>query len=267
MKPLAQFVAPSTGTACRIGQHAIGRQLLRLVAQSIHHPRAERGSPDDAGDAAVKIADRNFVAVVAGMHRADDADVVDDAGDVGQQFGDFGTALTMFFELEGTGQQLSAGRVGEAECDVALVRLAVVLGELGLGIQQVDVRRAAVHEERDHRLGLWRKVGRLGPQVERRRIVRLGRRLGQQFLFGQQPSQGHAADAECLVGQKLAARLRGRRTISAAQAGSGTRRRRFVAAWEPPARSIVFVAGSRVLCMSRLLIITFTAEDAEARRG
>ena len=80
-------------------------------------------------------------------------------------------------------------------------------GQLGLGIQQVDVRRSAVHEERNHRLGLRREMGRLGAQIERRRLVWLGRRGKRLILFLQEPRQSHAADAERLAGQKLAPRL------------------------------------------------------------
>ena len=110
MKPLDQFDAVDRRTR-RDRRARVGRQFLRFAAQSIDHPRAERRPTDDAGDAAVKIANRNFVAVVAGVHRANEADVVDDAGGVRQQFGNSDARLAMFCEFEGTAQQFAAGGV------------------------------------------------------------------------------------------------------------------------------------------------------------
>ena len=79
------------------------------------------------GDPAVEVADRDLVAVVPGVHRADHADVVDDPGRVGQQLGDLGAALAVLGELPGAAEELLAGPVDEAEDDVAAVFGAVVL--------------------------------------------------------------------------------------------------------------------------------------------
>ena len=42
--------------------------------------------------------------------------------------------------------------------------LAVIGEELRLGIERIDVRNAAAHEQKDHRLGLGRKMRLLGGQ-------------------------------------------------------------------------------------------------------
>ena len=50
--------------------------------------------------------------------------------------------------------------------------LAVASRQLRLGVEQVDVARPALHEQRDHRLGPRRGWGRLGRQVEDRPFER-----------------------------------------------------------------------------------------------
>ena len=111
----------------------------------------------------------------------------------------------VLFEPERTGQELAAGRVDEAEVHFAVVRLAVEPSQLRLGIEQIDVRRPAVHEHRDHRPGLGRKPRRPEPQVVGLHIERLGRRIGQEIFAVQQRSQGHAADAQRLARETPAA--------------------------------------------------------------
>ena len=66
----------------------------------------------------------------------------------------------MLRELERRGE----GRAGPAlGAEVAGgQRLARVLGERGLGVEGIDVGRAAVHEEVDDALGLGREVRLLG---------------------------------------------------------------------------------------------------------
>ncbi len=182
-----------------IGQDDIGRQFLRLVAQSIDHPGAERGAADDAGNAAVEIADRNFVAVVAGVHRADDANVVDDAGGVAGAVRRLRCPTAPWLaNFQGLAKQFAAGTIDEAEVDLADRRsVPSQPGQFGLGIQQVDVRRSAVHEERNHRLGLRRKMGRLGAasRAPANRDGLAGGSASRMVLVVEQPGQGHAADA------------------------------------------------------------------------
>ena len=55
------------------------------------------------------------MAVVPGVHRADHADVVDDAGRVRQQLRDLGAALAVLGELPRAAEELLAGPVDEAE--------------------------------------------------------------------------------------------------------------------------------------------------------
>ena len=70
--------------------------------------------------------------------------------------------------FHGSAEQLLARAVDEAEHDVAVVLGAVSFRQFGLRVEQVDMRRTAVHEQRDHRL-------RLGSEVRRRALRSSGR--------------------------------------------------------------------------------------------
>ena len=119
-----------------------------------------------------------------------------------------------FSNLPRAAEELLAGPIDEAELDVAAVIGAAVPRQLGLGIEQIDVRRPAVHEERDHRLGFWRKVGLPREQVERVRIDRFGRRTGQHFVFAQQAGQRDAAQSQRVALEKRTARLPGEQVVA-----------------------------------------------------
>jgi len=91
-----------------------------------------------------------------GMHRADDAKVVDVLGCFGKDLAHFDPALAVLLERE-WGAEGAAGvalRLGI----FAWQGLAVVLGERGLGVERVDLRRAAVQEQEDDLLGFRSKV-------------------------------------------------------------------------------------------------------------
>ena len=93
-----------------------------------------------------------------GLHRADDADLVGDAGDVREQVGDLLARLAVLLEFDERPARLEHGvlklgellplgeRLGE--------RLAVELLQLGLVVEALELRRAARHAEVDHPLGL-----------------------------------------------------------------------------------------------------------------
>ena len=99
---------------------------------------------EDSWNAAVKVADGNFVAVRAGVHTSDEANIVGDSAGLGQEFGQFGTALSVFPELPACAQQLLAGCIGETVRDIFFVIRAVELCEFRFRIRQVHVRWTAV---------------------------------------------------------------------------------------------------------------------------
>jgi hypothetical protein len=68
--------------------------------------------------------------------------------------------------------QRPGGVVVERQRPLDRQRLAVVRVEARLGVERVDARRAAVHEQEDHALGLRREVRRARPHCHR--ILRRG---------------------------------------------------------------------------------------------
>ena len=144
------------------------RQVLVLTAQAVGDPRPEAGM-DGVDPAGRQVADRGLMVRRNGVHRADDAQVVDAVAQMGQQVADEDAALAARPEAEWRGIQPAGGAFG-ADFDVARP-LACELVDFGLGVKQVDVRRAAVHEEEDHAFGAGRKV-----RLRTRRAQRLGRR-------------------------------------------------------------------------------------------
>ncbi len=136
------------------------------------------------------------MAVVPGVHRANDGDVIDDARRVRQQFRYLGAAATVPGELPRTAEELLAGTIDEAENDIAGVILAVVLAQLRLGIEQIDMRRTAVHEQRDHRRRLRREVRLPRLQIQRQVFAGLLGNFGEGVVALEEMRQGERADAE-----------------------------------------------------------------------
>ncbi len=74
----------------------------------------------------------------------------------GKRFADLDAGLSLFGELEGGGQQ-AAGLALCAEID-GIGALALVLEQGGLGIEQVDLRGSAGHEQADDVFGFGRQA-------------------------------------------------------------------------------------------------------------
>ena len=188
-----------------VGQHHVGRQLVRHAAKRVCQPGAEARPAQHGWDAGVHVADGDLVAVVSGVHAADHAKVIGDAGRVRQQLAEIHPALAVFLEFPRAAEQVAAGFVGEAVMHVAAVLLAVETRQFRLGIGEIHVARAAVHEERNHRLRLRSVVRLFWREVERLFSTRNRRRSGEQFVAVQQPAQRQAADAHRVVPEKPAA--------------------------------------------------------------
>jgi hypothetical protein len=95
-----------------------------------------------------------------GVHRADDAHVVDAFGGVLEEFADGDAALAVLLELEHA-RERAAGWAFRAQV-VHRQGFARVLFQRGFGIPGVDVRAAAVQEDVDDALGFGVVVGELG---------------------------------------------------------------------------------------------------------
>ena len=91
-------------------------QVLVLGAQAVGQPRPD-ARPDQPGLAAVHQQQRRLVVRHVGVHRADDADVVDVLGGVREQLADLEPALAVLLELERRGERgpgLALGAAGSA---------------------------------------------------------------------------------------------------------------------------------------------------------
>ena len=124
-------------------------------------------------------------------------------GRLGEQLADLDAALAVLRELErrahgraglALGAQIAAGQ-----------RLAVILVQQRLGIERVDLRRPAVHEQVHDLLGLAGKVRRLGRQRSAAPPAVAARRAAQQPVGGQHAGQAQHAEAHAAAGEHLAA--------------------------------------------------------------
>ena len=186
-------------------EHHVGGQLVVFTAEAVGEPRAEAGPADHARDARVDVTDGNLVAVVAGVHASDHAEIVSNLCGVGQEFAEIHPALAVFLELPRAAEKFAAGLVGKAVMDIAAIVHAVTALQFGLGIGEIHVAWAAVHEQGNHRLGPGHVMRLFGLKVKTALPARdvLGR--AEQFLALQQPRQREAADTHRVADEKLAA--------------------------------------------------------------
>jgi len=78
-------------------------------------------------------------------------------------------ALPVLRELEGAAHQgPGALRILDFAGDLVEIRAAVVLVQLRLGIEQVHLTGAAVHEQVDHTAGFGRNMRRSGHEIGRK---------------------------------------------------------------------------------------------------
>ena len=96
------------------------------------------------------------------MHAADDADIVDRFGGLGEELADFDSALAILLEFEGRRQRgprfAFGGQVGNRQF------FAGKLGQAWFGVKRIEMGRAAVHKQVNDAFGLRGKLRRAGRQ-------------------------------------------------------------------------------------------------------
>ncbi len=142
-----------------------------------------------------------------GMHRTDDAQVVGQFTDVLEDLGNFQPALAVLLECEGRLERRACLAFGGP---IGRDRLAVVLGEHRLGVERIDMRRPAVHEQMHDPFCLAGKLRRLR-QHRRYRAARRACDIGGIGLRGQarvghQIPQRQRAEPHPASAQSFAAR-------------------------------------------------------------
>ena len=133
-------------------------EIRVLRAESVGDPRAHRRA-DERVAARVDLEQRAAVRGVRPVQALDEAEVVDELGDVREQVAHPRARLAVLAELPRAGEQVAGlgelhARLGERQ------RLARVAREQRLVVERVDLRRPAVHEAEDHPLGAWLEVRR-----------------------------------------------------------------------------------------------------------
>ncbi len=124
-------------------------------------------------------------------HGADNAEVIDAFPDMRKQVRDGNAALPAILEGPRRLHQRPGIGIGEGERTFEGQRLAVQAGERFLGIEGVDRRRPAVHEEKDDPLCFRLKMRLLGQQ----RAGELAAGRGALALLREQPEHTQMTEA------------------------------------------------------------------------
>jgi hypothetical protein len=101
--------------------------------------------------------------LVAAIHRPQHTQLIGPRRQLGEQLADLEPRLTMLLEFPRRREQVSRGgkfelRLGDGK------GLTIQFGELGLGVEGVDMRHPAVHEEKNDLPGRGWEMRRLGGQ-------------------------------------------------------------------------------------------------------
>jgi len=194
-----------------VQQHDEARQVVAGRAESVGDPGAEAG-PAGEDAAGVHLADAADVVQPVGPARADDAELVGVAADVGVPVRNRQPTVSVALPPASRRQQgvFRDSHRRDHPFDRFGQRLARQPVDLGLGIERVDVAGPAVHEQEDHAAGDAAVVPAAGEH-------RFGRAaLGRQHRGQRQPAESGtgseqevAAGGRGLVVRAAATRLRG----------------------------------------------------------
>ena len=175
-------------------------KVLVLAAQAVRHPGAHAG-PRQPAVAAIHQHQGRLVIGNIGVHRTDNADIIDAAGRPGEQFADLDAVLAVALELvrrtHGAGGLAFGAQVRRRQ------RLAVELVEGRLGIEGIDVRRAAVHEQMHDAPRLRGEVRRLRRQRIHRIIAAVGG--AQEPGIAENAGQSEPRHAEAATAEQITA--------------------------------------------------------------
>ncbi len=137
----------------------VAGEVFVFGAEAVGDPRADAGR---GADAAAGVEEEILGSVEWSLtdHRADDTEVVGDAGDVGKQVADPESRLAALPEVPRVFEPFAAGADALGEFVVPPLRgLAVAPGQFRFGVKRVHVGNAAVHEEEDDVFGARGEMG------------------------------------------------------------------------------------------------------------
>jgi hypothetical protein len=200
------------GGPARAGLHDDERgEALRLAADTVGDPRPHAG-PAELGRAGVQKHLGRAVIEHVGLHPLEDADVIGDVAMERQQLADVRPGLARLEEAPPRAEQLGVGP-NEREAPPARERfghgLPVQPLQRRLRIEQLQMARAARHEEKDDRFRLGGEVARPRPQrIGIPPLSPCGRWSGREGLSAplvQERRERHRAEAHGAIAQEGAA--------------------------------------------------------------
>ena len=158
-KPGVEAIDAAGRNQAAVQDHEAG-QVLALASQTVGDPRAVARPALQAAAGVHEVIGARVLREVRD-HRAHDGQVVDTRSDPRKQVADRDAALAVLAKLPRASQHV-ADVVELRRVRLDLDRLAMLAVEPGLGVERVDLRRAAVHEQEDHARRLGRELRRPG---------------------------------------------------------------------------------------------------------
>ena len=140
-------------------QHDVAGQVLVVAAETVGEPGAHR-RPAHLDVPGVHHEHRRLVIRDVGVHRSNDADVIRATADVREELTHLQPALAVAREREGRLHERAGLALGGHR--IARQRLPVVLRQHRLGVEAVDLRQTAVHEQEDDVFRAGRVMQSLG---------------------------------------------------------------------------------------------------------
>src|SRR5262245_3963997 len=166
-------------------EHREARQVITLTPQAVVNPTAHT-RPALKSRAGMHEVVRSRVLRMVRNHGSDYDHVIDTRGDVGKKLADIRSALAIFLEFVGRGENLVAD-IEDGRGRLERYRLPALLFETWLWIKRVDLRGSSIHEQKDDRFRFRLVVRR----SRRQRIS--GASFGGGELLRQQISQRESA--------------------------------------------------------------------------
>ena len=145
--------------AARVGQHDERRHVTILRAQAIGRPGTEAGFAHE-NRAGVHLVHRLRMVHAVAVATAQHANVIRVPGDVREEVADLEAGLAARAKrLDRAKQRIARDFAARHHlAKTARQRLAGVLGQVRLGIEQIHVARPAVHEQPNDTLGPWSEM-------------------------------------------------------------------------------------------------------------
>ena len=153
---------PADRPSALIQHHHVARQILIHRPQPVIEPRAERRMPLD-DPPAVHLKHRRAVGEAVGIQRFDDRDLVHLRREMGQRVGAPLAGLAVLPKSALRPEQLAGLNRTSALLEIRCLTVPPL--QFGFVVEQVHLRRTAVHEEKDAGLGADARECRRGPEV------------------------------------------------------------------------------------------------------